>query len=147
MATNKAKEVQTNTPGWSAPPTTADVESLRGMVNGGDYATPIRNQYARAEQDLSRSYNNPLGAYTSADVRDKSMRSQKLDMQQSLGMDLADAAQENANAKFNRQATVAGLTSPQFYNAKSTSSQPFTGGDALSIGLGTGVPLLKKVFS
>jgi len=136
MATNKAKEVQTNTPGWSAPPETADVSTLRGMVNGGDYATPIRNQYARAEQDLSRSYNNPLGAYTSADVRDKSMRSQKLDMQQSLGMDLANAEQQNADARFNRQSTVAGMTAPQFYMAKSQNSQPFVGGDVAKIILG-----------
>ena len=134
---SKKTTTQTNTPGWSAPPTTADVESLRGMVGGGDYATPIRNQYARAEQDLSRSYNNPMGAYTSADVRDKSMRSQKLDMQQSLGMDLANAAQQNADAKFNRQATVAGMTSPQFYNASSKTTNPFTLWDGISLGLGT----------
>jgi len=134
---SKKTVTQTNTPGWSAPPETADVGTLRGLVNGGDYATPIRNQYARAEQDLSRSYNNPLGAYTSADVRDKSMRSQKLDMQQSLGMDLANAAQENANAKFNRQATVARLTSPQFYNAQSKETNPFTIWDGIGLGLGT----------
>lgn len=136
MATNKAKQVQTNTPGWSQAPETADVGTLRGMVGGGDYATPIRNQYARAEQDLSRSYNNPMGAFTSADVRDKSMRSQKLDMQQSLGIDLANAEQQNADAKFNRQATVAGLTAPQFYMAKSQNSQPFVGGDVLQMVLG-----------
>jgi len=106
------------------------------MVQGGDYKTPIRNQYARAEQDLSRSYNNPLGAFTSADVRDKSMRSQKLDMQQSLGMDLANAEQQNADARFNRQATVAGLAAPQFYMAKSQNSQPFVGGDVLQMVLG-----------
>ncbi len=143
MATNKSKTIQENTLGWSAPPETADVGTLRGMVNGGDYATPIRNQYARAEQDLSRSYNNPMGAFTSADVRDKSMRSQKLDMQQSLGMDLADAAQENANARFNRQATVTGLTAPQSYNARSTNSQPFTGGDGVQIATG----IAKGLFS
>lgn len=111
-------------------------------MQGGDYKTPIRNQYARAEQELSRSYNNPMGAFTSADVRDKSMRSQKLDMQQSLGMDLANAEQQNADARFNRQATVAGLAAPQFYNAKTTNSQPFVGGDILKIGSGIGQALL-----
>jgi len=144
---SKNTEVQTNTPGWSVAPETADIGTLRGMVPGGDYKTPIRNQYARAEQDLSRSYNNPMGAFTSADVRDKSMRSQKLDMQQSLGMDLANAEQENANATFNRQATVSGLTAPQFYNAQSKTTTLFTAWNGVQLGLGTGVPLLKKVFS
>jgi hypothetical protein len=100
---------------------------------GADYATPIRNQYARAEQNLTRSYQNPLGAYTTNDVRDKSLRSQRQDLSQNLGMDLSDAAQQNAQGTFNRQATVAGLTAPQMYNAKSVSAQPWTGGDTAGL--------------
>jgi len=134
---SKNTEIQQNTPGWSAPPGTADISTLRGMVPGGDFATPIRNQYARAEQDLSRSYNNPMGAFTSPDVRDKAMRSQKLDMQQSLGMDLANAEQQNADARFNRQATVAGMTAPQFYNAQSKTTNPFGLWDGIRLGVGT----------
>lgn len=132
VASNKSK--QTNQVAWSNPPDTVATTKLQGMVDQGvDYATPIRNQYARAEQQLSRSYNNPLGAYTTADVRDKSLRSQKMDLGQNLGMALSDAAQQNAQGQFSRQATVAGLTAPRMYN--SSSSQPFTGGDALNIGL------------
>lgn len=134
---SKKTQVQQNTPGWSVAPETADIGTLRGMVGGGDFATPIRNKYARAEQDLSRSYTNPMGAFTSPDVRDKAMRSQKLDMQQSLGIDLANAEQQNADAKFNRQATVAGMTSPTFYNASSKTTNPFTLWDGISLGLGT----------
>ena len=137
ISTNKSKAVQTNTPGWSTAPETADIGALRGMVGGGDYQTPIRNQYARAEKQMSESYNNPLGAYTTADVRDKSIREQKLDMQQSLGMDLSNAAQQNADAKFNRQATVAGMTAPQFYMAQHTKENKMVPMDWVNMALGT----------
>lgn len=132
MATNKSKV--NHQVSWSAPPSTPDTTKLQGMASTGyDYATPLRNQYARAEQDLSRSYNNPLGAYTTADVRDKTKRAQNQSMSQNLGMDLANAAQQSNASLFGQQATVAGLTAPRMYN--SSSSSPFTGGDALNIGL------------
>ena len=132
MATNKSRQI--NKVDWSAPPATVDTTKLQGMANTGyDYATPLRNEYARAEQQLSRSYNNPLGAYTTADVRDKTMRAQNASMSQNLGMDLANAAQQSNASRFGQQATVAGLTAPRMYN--SSSSSPFTGGDALNIGI------------
>ena len=130
MASNKS--AQTNTVAYATPPPTQATTNLQNMVNtGADYATPLRNQYARAEQDLSHSYNNPLGAYTTADVKDKSLRSQKLDLNQNLGMALSDAAQQNAQGQFQRQATVAGLTAPQLYN--SGSQQKWTGTDTLGL--------------
>lgn len=128
------KTKTTNTPGWSAPPATQATTNLQAMVDQGvDYATPIRNAYGRSEQSLNRSYNNPLGAYTTADVRDKSMRAQKKDLYQNLGIDLANAAQDNAQGKFNRQATVAGLTQPQMYNASSVSKTSDPMGMAMGI--------------
>lgn len=131
MASNKSK--QTNQVSWSAPPATQATTNLQAMVDKGvDYATPIRNAYARAEQNYDRSYKNPLGAYTTADVRDKSIRANHNQMQQELGLDLSNAAQQNAQGQFQRQATVAGLTAPQMY--QSGSSQKFTAGDALGMG-------------
>jgi len=135
------KTKQTNTPGWSAPPATQATTNLQSMVDTPvDYATPIRNSYARAEQSLNKSYQNPLGAYTTADVKDKAMRSQRKDLFQSMGLDLSNAAQQSAADKFGRQATVAGFTRPQMYNASSTQSSNFGLGDALGLGtsLGTG---------
>lgn len=136
MATNKSKQVQQNTPGWTTPPPTHDVSELRSMVDKApDYSVPIRNQYARAQQRNANSYKNPLGAFTTADVQDKTMRATNMDLDQSMGMDLAAAAQQTAADKFNRQATVAGMTNPRMYMANSTNSSPFTGGDILQMGL------------
>jgi len=132
---SKKKTVNTNTVAWSPPPETQDVRDLRESANeGADYATPIRNAYARSEQNLQRSYNSPLGAYTTADVRDKSMRSQHQDLQQNMGIDLSNAAQQNSEAKFGRRAAVAGFTQPQMYNSGGTQtvSDPF--GQAMQIG-------------
>lgn len=140
---SKKTQVQQNTPGWSQPPSTADMDALRGLRDQSpDYSVPLRNQYARAEQKLSQSYNNPLGAYTSADVRDKTMRAQKLDMQQSLGMDLANAAQQNAQDKWGRYAQVAGMTSPQFYMAQQKVTNPFTVWDGIGMGANVAQGLL-----
>jgi len=133
MASNKSRTE--NEVSWSTPPPTAATTALQGMVNQGvDYSTPIRNAYARAEQNLSKSYQSPLGAYTTADVRDRALRSQKSDLHQSRGIDLSNAAQENAQGQFGRQATVAGLTAPQMYN--SAQSQKFTAGDFLGMAFG-----------
>lgn len=140
---SKKTTVQQNTPGWSAPPSTRDIDDLRGIRDiGADYATPIRSAYARAKQQRDRSYQNPLGAYTTADVRDKTMRAQDLDMQQSLGMDLANAGQQSADAKFGRYAQIAGMTSPQFYNAQSKTTNPFGLWDAIRLGSGTASGIL-----
>lgn len=106
------------------------------MVGKTDFSVPIRNSYARAEQQNNRSYNNPLGAFTTADVRDKSKREAHTDFMQNQGIDLGNAAQQNQQNAFNQQATVAGLAAPRFYNASSTSSQPFVGGDVLSMAMG-----------
>jgi hypothetical protein len=115
------KSTTKNEVSWSPPPKTQAVSNLEGLVDQGeDYATPIRNAYARADQDIKRSYNNPLGGYTTATVRDRSYQAQKKDLAQNLGMDLANAAQNSAQAKFGRQATVAGFTQPQMYNSQST---------------------------
>ena len=114
------------TPGWTAPPKTQEVTNLQNLVDqGADYKTPIRNAYARAQHQNARSYNNPLGGFTTADVRDKSIRSQNADFQQNMGIDLSNAAQSNADAKFGRQATVAGFTQPKDYIAERKTSDPW----------------------
>ncbi len=135
MSSSKSKTE--NQVAWSPPPATQATTNLQNMVtNGPDYTVGIKNAYARAGQDLDRSYNNPLGARTTADVRDKASRAQHMDLNQSMGMDLANAAQQNAQGQFNRQATVAGLTAPQMYN--SSSRQPFTAGDYVGMALSGG---------
>jgi hypothetical protein len=108
---------------------------LQNLVDQGpDYATPIRNAYGRAEQNLNQSYQNPLGAYTTADVRDKSLRSQKMDLNQNMGIDLSNAAQQNAEGKFNRQATVAGFTRPQMYGSGGTTTVSDPWGTVMGLG-------------
>lgn len=109
------------------------------MVGNVDFATPLRNQYARAERDLDRSYRSPLGAYTTADVEEKAKRAQKFDLKQNLGSDLASAALQSQQNAFGQQASVAQLTQPRLYQSGSTSTQSDPWGTALSIGsLGLG---------
>ena len=115
------KTTTKNEVAFAAPPETADTQRMRTLsTQGADYSTPIRNAYARAEQNLSRSYQNPLGGATTADVREKSLREQKSTMMQSMGLDLSNAAQQNAQSQFGNAATVAGMTQPRMYNSGGT---------------------------
>lgn len=140
---NKKKNVQSNQVAWSPPPRTQATTNLQSMVDTPtDYATSIRSQYARAERDLDRSYNNPFGAYSTADVREKSKRAQKFDLQQNLGADLGNAAQQSGADKFNRQATVAQLTQPRMYGSQSTNVDKTTGWDWLGLGVSTATSAL-----
>lgn len=140
---SKSKSTQQNQVAWSAPPSTTATDNLQSMVNSGgaDFQTPIRNAYSRAEQQNARTYNNPLGAYTTADVRDKSQREQNDQLGQSEGLDLANAAQQTAQNQFSNQATVAGLTAPRLYNSQSVNTQPVTPWDALQLGASTATGL------
>ncbi len=141
VATNKGKTV--NQVAWTNPPPTQATTNLQSMVDKPvDYAAVVRNQFARAEDRNRQTYKNPLGAYTTADVRDKSIRAFNQGNQQDLGMALGNAAQQSSQNQFNRQATVAGLTAPQLYNA--SSSQKFTGGDVAGIGTSIASGLLTK---
>ncbi len=134
IPTNKSKQTTQNTPGFATPPATPSSTALQGMVGKVDFSSPIRNSYARAEQQYNRSYKNPLGAYTTADVRDKAIRANTNEMNQNMGLDLSNAAMESQQNAFNQQSQVASLLQPRFYNASSTSSQPYTAGDAIGIG-------------
>lgn len=129
------KTTQTNQVAWSSPPQTQDMTNLQNAAQTNvDYSTPIRNAYARANQQYDRSYNNPLGAYTTADVRQKASQEHSDTMNQSLGLDLANAAQQNSSGQFGRLATVAGLTRPQMYGSGSTTKVSDPLGTAQQIG-------------
>lgn len=133
---DKSKNVQTITPHFAAPPPTVATTNLQNQVDTPvDFAAPIRSGFARAKQGINKINNNPLGAYTTADVREKSLRSANSEIDQNLGIALGEAAQQSSSDKFNRQATVAGLTNPQFYNRETVNAQKFTAFDGIQLGL------------
>jgi hypothetical protein len=140
----KQKQTTTQNHTYMTPPPTAATTNLQSMVDSPvDYATPIRSTYSRARKESDRSYDNPLGAFTTADVKDKSKRAANFNLSQSESMDLANAAQQSGADKFNRQATVAGLTNPQLVNSGSSSvtSTPFNWGGLITGGIGAGASL------
>jgi hypothetical protein len=115
------KEKTTNTVAWSPNPGSPDIDALRTQANKSvDYSTPVRNAYARAKSNLDRSYTNPLGAYTTAGVRDAAKRTQTSDLNQSMGLDLSNAAQQNSAGQYARYSDIAHLTAPQMYNSGGT---------------------------
>lgn len=128
------KKVTTNTPAWTPPPATAATNQLGALAQENvDYSTPIRASFAQAEQASERQYKNPLGGYTTADVRDKSIREERDTRGQNRGIALANAAQQSSADKFNRTASWANATAPQMYNAQQVNRQPFSWQDGLGM--------------
>lgn len=114
----KKKATTRNT--YTQLPITPQIQALQGMVRQ-ETDPSIPYQYAQRRQDLSNSYMNPLGAYTSSAVRDAASRVAS----DTLSMDEAEAVKDsryqNKQAEFNRQAVIAGLTQP--VNTSSTATQ------------------------
>ena len=69
MGKKKTTQTSTNTYGFQTPPDTQDIKDLRGMEIQEDPG--IGHQFALLKEGLNNNYDNPLGAYTTADVRGK----------------------------------------------------------------------------
>lgn len=69
MSKKKTESTSTNSYNYVAPPDTADVTALRGVNFTEDPG--IAHQYGLAKERLDENMDNPLGPYTTSDVRMK----------------------------------------------------------------------------
>lgn len=103
---------------WFTPPDTEDVKAYRGWNPEADPSRPY--QFARQRSDILNLYNNPLGAYTTPELREQMTRSALQENAQEEGQSaLAENAQLN-NLKGAKYSDLARLTSPQLQNTRSS---------------------------
>jgi len=107
--------------GWMTPPDTADITAYRGWNPQTDPTIPY--QFGMRRQQLERSMSNPLGSYTTPEMREAQQRAGM----ESLGQEESQArraAQFDLNTlEGQKRANLAQMTGPQLVNTKDSGYQ------------------------
>ncbi len=120
----KAKSKTTNTYGWQTPPTTADTSAMRTAAQTPvDYSTPIRSAYGVRQKNADRMYKDLLGGYSTPSQRTAMRKEDSDTFSQQMGLDLANAAQQNSADQFSRAAAMQSVTAPHLVQTGGTSTQ------------------------
>ena len=117
----------TNTYDWMTPPDTADIEAMRGFQFTADPRVPFT--YAKARQNIGETYANPLGAYSTAGLRDAQTRASYEDLAQQEGQALREENYSRQGLEYAKRADVASMTQPRLTQ---------TGGSGTSSGTAQG---------
>jgi len=100
------------------PPDTADTKAYRDWNPERDPSRPY--QFARQRRDILNLYNNPLGAYTTPELKEQMTKSALEENAQQEGQSaLEENAQFNA-MKGGQLSDMAKIKSPQLVNTKSS---------------------------
>lgn len=113
---NTTANTFTRLPGASSP----DIDTLRNTKF--DIDPGLSAEYGKARSDLNKSFQQPLGAYLSPQVRDAQLRSGNERLNRDEAQAMRQGQYDVNNQKFGRDVTVAGLTAPPLVQAGSTST-------------------------
>lgn len=109
--------------GWAEAPINAQMQRVIDDANAPAHADPsTMHRFAAAEEQLDRSYNDPFGAATSPDVREKAQRSGHLTLTRERDKAMREGEFEANQVKFGQRLAAAGLTQQQLINTGGTSS-------------------------
>lgn len=126
-----------------APPETLDVQNFRNFRIKDDPTRPHR--FSRLRTALSDSFDNPLGAHTTATVRDAALRAKIEDFGQMEGQEMNEANYAKNQMELARAGSLAEMTAPRLVQTggsstgTSTTTQP--GGGFLNGLMGAGATL------
>ena len=102
---------------YFTPPDTEDIKALRGWNPQSDPTRPY--QFARQRRDVLNLYNNPLGAYTTPELREQMTRSALGELGQQEGQAAREEQYDFNNQKLGQLSTLAALTKPELQQTKS----------------------------
>lgn len=114
--TQKMPFEKTNEYGWLTPPDTEDIKSYRGWNPERDPSRPY--QFARQRRDILNLYNNPLGAYTTPELREQMTKSALEENAQQEGQSALEENAQYNNLLGNKYSDLAKITAPQLQNTK-----------------------------
>jgi len=125
MGGKKTKTETANTYGWQQTPDTQDIQNVRSEQFQEDPG--IGHQFALLKEQVHNNYANPLGAYTTADVRTKQLNAQD----QAINQQEA-AAHRQGQYDVNQQTAgknlaLAGLTAPKLVQTGGTGTTTQSG--------------------
>lgn len=132
MGGSKQKQTQqqqqsfsnTNTYGWMTPPDTADVGAMRDFKFEQD--PRLSYSFARAAQRLGDTYNNPMGGYTTPQLRDARLRAGYEDLAQEEGQAVREDSYARQGLDYARKVDVAGMTQPRLAQTSSSGNSSGT---------------------
>lgn len=110
----------TNTYGWLTPPETADTTAMRDFEFGQD--PRLSYNFARAAQRLRDTYNNPMGGYTTPQLRDARLRAGYEDLAQEEGQAIREDSYARQGLDYARTVDVAQMTQPRMAQTSSSGS-------------------------
>lgn len=92
----------------------------------------IQGHFGNVENQIRNSYNDPFGAASTPAVREKSLRSNLMQLGAEKGKALNEGYFDGRGQKFGEKMTVAGMTAPQLTTTggttNGTTTQQQTGG-------------------
>lgn len=104
-------------PGASSP----DIDTLRNTQFKVDPTIGFRA--GSAKRRLENSYNNPLGGYTTPQIRDAQLRSGERSIDEQAGMESRAGQYDVNNQTFQKNAYLAGLTAPPLVQTGTSGTQ------------------------
>lgn len=102
---------QTNTYGWQSPPASQDVDAIRNWHPTIDPSISYR--YGQAENAIRDTYDNPLGAYETAQTKGAGLRANIKGLNQEKGQAFREAYAGVNAQELGRLGMLAELTSPR----------------------------------
>lgn len=122
-----------NTYGWEMTPDTADIAAQRGFQFQAD--PRIGHTFARGRSQARESFHNPLGGYTTPQLRDQILRASDEDSTQQEAQAYREENYGRQALDYARLADVAALTQPRLTQQGSSGSST---GTASGTSSGTG---------
>ena len=113
MAKPKTQQLpfeQNNEYKWFTPPDTEDVKAYRGWEPERDPSRPY--QFARQRRDILNLYNNPLGAYTTPELRESMTKSALEENAQQEGQSALEENAQYNTQKGGKLSDIAKMTAP-----------------------------------
>jgi hypothetical protein len=135
VSKKKTKSESTNTYQYLQPPDTQDIKDLRSMDIQEDPG--IGHQFALLKENVHNSYMNPLGAYTTPDVREKQLRATDMDINQQETQAHRVGQYDVNQQRIGKQTGLAALTAPKLAQTGGTQTTTQSG-DILGQIIGAG---------
>jgi hypothetical protein len=101
----------TNTYGWMDTPDSADIKAYRDWTPQMDQS--ISYGAGNAKNQLEKSFNNPLGGYTTPAMRDAALRSGNRQIDQDASQAFRVGQQDVNQQRGGQLGTLAGMTAPR----------------------------------
>lgn len=113
--------------GFMEKPQTADYQAFKGFTPMADPTTQYR--FGAAKRDLMQTYQNPMGAFTTPEMREQMTRSGLGELGQQEGQAYREQAYDQNRLKMAQLESLMNYSSPQMVNTKTSgfNSQPKQG--------------------